>query len=148
MPGRPLIDPQCPLYPAVIEFEAGAPQVHPTLKSHRRKISPTALNLLIRQHAQDMFHTVAGQHRFLPTWKVGIIGRVPIGVFENEGDLHVPHDEGEIGVGALVAHEPGAAGEVGVEDGCDALDFVIVAFAGGGEGLGVEKVEPVVGRRD
>lgn len=110
------------------------------------RLKPSAaLDLLLRQHAQDMLDTVPLQHGLLPTLEVWIFRRVPgiLCVFQDERDLSVPHDKGEIRVRALVAHEPGAAGQMGVEDGSHTVDLVGVAFAGGREGLWVEDVEPV-----
>ncbi len=76
-----------------------------------------------------------------------VLGRgVPgvLGGADDEGDLQVPHHEGEVRVGAFGADEPVAVagGEVGVEHGDDAGDFGVVAVAGGREGFGVEDVEP------
>lgn len=101
-------------------------------------------NLLLPHHAQDMLHAPPLHHSRLPAGEVGIFRGVPAAgcVFQDVRDLYVPDDEGEVRVGALVAHEPSVGCEMGVEDGSDAFDFVIVAFAGGREVLGVEEVEP------
>lgn len=109
-----------------------------------RQILSTTLDLLVRQHAQDMLDAVPGQHGILPACEVGILSRIPrvLCIFQDARDRIIPHDEGEVGVGALVAYEPAAVGEMGVEDFSDAVDFVVVAFAGRREGLGVEDVEP------
>ena len=110
------------------------------------RLKPSAaLDLLLPQHAQDMLDAVPLQHSLLPTLEIWIFRRVPgiLCVFEDERDLSVPHDKGEICVRALVAHQPGAAGQVGVEDGSHTVDLVGVAFAGGREGFWVEDVEPV-----
>lgn len=107
---------------------------------------PAALDLLVRQHAQDVLDAIPCQHSILPTGKVGVLCRIPriLCIFQDVRYLSVPHDEGEVRVGALVAHEPAAVGEMGIEDGSDAVDFVVVAFAGRWERLGVEEVEPGV----
>ena len=103
-----------------------------------------ALDLLFRHHAQDVLHAVPGQHSVLPACEVGILRRVPrvLCIFQDVRDLSVPHDEGEVRVGTLVTHEPAAVGEMGVENRSDAVDFVVVSFAGRRERFGVEKVEP------
>ena len=92
-----------------------------------------------------MLHAVPRQHSVLPAGEVGILGRVPgvLCIFQDERDLSVPHDEGEIRVGTLVPHKPIAVCEMGVEDAGDAVDLVVVAFAGGRERFGMEDVEPV-----
>lgn len=63
-------------------------------------------------------------------------------IFQDVRDLRVPDDEGEVRVGTLVAHEPSAGREMGVEDGSHAIDFDVVTFASGREVLWVEEVEP------
>ena len=92
-----------------------------------------------------MLHAVPRQHSVLPAREVGIFCRVPgiLCIFQDERDLSVPHDEGEVRVGTLATHEPIAVCEMGVEDAGDAVDLVVVAFAGGRERLGMEDVEPV-----
>ena len=109
------------------------------------RLLPTTLDLLVWQHTHDMLHAVPCQHGILPKCEVGILRGVPgvLRVFHDEDNLSVPHDEGEVRVCTLVTHEPGTAGEMRVEDGSNAFDLVVVALAGGWEGLGMEDVEPV-----
>ncbi len=89
-----------------------------------------ALDLLVRQHAHDMLQAIPRQHSLLPTREVGILGRVPgvLRISHDEWDLHIPNDEGEVRVCTLVAYKPGTVREMGVEDGGDAFDLVVVAF--------------------
>jgi len=57
-------------------------------------------------------------------------------------DIDIPHHEGQVCKGALVANEPGAVVQDAVEDAGDAVDFVDVAHDGGLEPFGVEEAEP------
>lgn len=71
---------------------------------------------------------------------------LPRAAAHEEGNLHVPHGKGQVGVRALVAHEPLRLGQHAVEDAGDALDLVAVADLGRLGGLAVcafmEEVEP------
>lgn len=91
-----------------------------------------------------MLHALPLHHSRLPTREVGILRRVPAvrRIFQDVRDLRVPDDEGEVRVRTLVAHEPSAGREMGVEDESHAIDFDVVAFASGREVLWVEEVEP------
>ena len=60
----------------------------------------------------------------------------------DEFDLRVPHHKGQVGVGALVAHQPVAVGEDAVQHAGDAFDFRRVAGLGRWELFGVEEGEP------
>ena len=91
-----------------------------------------------------MLHAIPSHHGILPAREVRILSRIPriLCIFQDARNRIIPHDEGEVSPCALVAHEPVAVGKMGVEHFNDAVDFVVVAFAGGWEGLGVEDVEP------
>lgn len=91
-----------------------------------------------------MLEAVPSQHGVLPSSEIRILGRIPgiLCIFQDARDRIIPHDEGEVGVCALVTHEPAAVCEMGVEDFSDAVDFVVVAFAGRWQRFGMVDVEP------
>ena len=104
-----------------------------------------ALDLFVRHHAHNMLQAIPRQHSLLPTREVGIVGRVPgvLCISHDEWDLRIPNNEGEVRVCTFIANKPGTVREMGVEDGGDAFDLVVVAFTGRRERLMMEYVEPV-----
>ena len=112
--------------------------------SSARLVLSTALDLLFRQHAQDMLHAVPGKHSIVPACEVGIFCRIPgiLCIFQDVRDLSVPHDEGEVRVCALITHEPATVSEMGVEDFSDTVNLIVVAFAGRRERFWMEEIKP------
>lgn len=105
------------------------------------------LDLLVGHHAEDMLHAIPCQHSLLPTREFGVFRWLPgiLRIAQNERNLSVPHDEGQVRVGTLVAHKPRTVLEMGVENSSDAFDFIVVAFASGRESLVMKEVEPGCG---
>ncbi len=110
-----------------------------------RPRSPADLLQFVCQHAQHTLYAIPFLHSLLPACEIGIFRQVPclLCTCQDERDVRVPHGKRKIRIRALVAHEPGSVGEVRVEDGNDADDFLVVAIAGGRKELGVECFEPV-----
>lgn len=61
---------------------------------------------------------------------------------EHDRDNHIPSDEAQVGIRALVSDKVFLALKPVVQDHGDAFGFVFVALDGGGEFLGVEAGEP------
>lgn len=73
--------------------------------------------------------------------------RLPLRATRRQDLFHilVPHEEREIHIGALVAHQPSALGflQRTLQHANDALDLIAIPLLGRGEFLGVEDVEPL-----
>ena len=105
---------------------------------------PGTLDLFVHEHGQYLFQAVSRQHSLLPPLEIGIVSYVPAVSLHDEVDLHVPHHESQVGVGALVANKPVLALQSSVKHSRDAFNLVGVALLGRFNLFRVEEGKPGV----